>query len=87
MRISKNTQEKLQDILKAQGFVVRFERGDFRGGYCVVMEQQMIIINKFHPLESKINALLEIIRDVEIDLEKLTEAQVKWVNQIKAGDF
>ncbi len=83
MRISKNTQEKLQHLLKAQDYKVRYEKGNFKGGYCIVHSQRMIIINKFHPLESKINTLSEVIRDLEIDADKLTAEQQKLVKKIK----
>ena len=86
MKITKNTQEKLQDILKRQDYTVRYEKGNFAGGYCLVQDQKIIIINKFHPLESKISTLSDIIRLVEIDLETLTDDQVKWVSKIKGND-
>lgn len=85
MRISKNTQEKLQNILKIQGFIVRYEKGNFAGGYCIVMEQKTIIINKFHPLESKISTLSEIIRQVEINEGLLTDDQMRMVKSIRSA--
>lgn len=72
MRITKTTQEKLQNILKAQNWNVRYEKGNFKGGYCIVHNQQTIIINKFHPLESKINTMIEIIRQLPVEAEKLS---------------
>ncbi|MDX2282742.1 MAG: hypothetical protein NW241_01210 [Bacteroidia bacterium] len=75
MRISKTTQDKLHDLLRAQSYVVRYERGSFHGGYCIVKEQRTIILNKFHPLESKINLLLDIIRQLEFDPALLSEEQ------------
>ncbi|MEO1414459.1 MAG: hypothetical protein AAFW00_04235 [Bacteroidota bacterium] len=83
MKMTKNTQEKLQDILKRQAYTIRYEKGNFAGGYCLVQDQKIIIINKFHPLESKIATLADIIRLVEVDPETLTPDQVKWVNRLK----
>ncbi len=83
MRITRTTQEKLQAILKSQDYSIRYEKGNFQGGYCMVMQEKMIIVNKFFPLESKINTIVEIIKDLEIDLEKLTEEQVRMVERIK----
>lgn len=84
MRLNKNTQEKLQAILKAQEYVIRYERGNFKGGYCLVMEQRMILINKFYPLESKINTLADIIREIEVDEAVLSSDQISIVNKIKS---
>ena len=86
MRFTKTTQEKLQNILKAQGYHVRYERGNFRGGYCIVHEQKTIVVNKFHPLEGKITTLSEIIKILEIDAENLTEDQLRMVDRIKGSD-
>ncbi|MEZ4826545.1 MAG: hypothetical protein R3C61_09655 [Bacteroidia bacterium] len=85
MRISKTTQEKLQSLLKDQGYVIRYERGNFHGGYCIVMDQKTIIVNKFHPLESKISTLQEIIRQISLDESLLSEDQKKLVKQIMTG--
>lgn len=83
MRMTKNTQEKLQGVLKAQDYKVRYEKGNFKGGYCIVHDQRMIIINKFHPLESKISTLVEIIKDLELNTDLLTADQQKLVAKIK----
>lgn len=83
MRLTKTTQDKLTDILRAQGYTIRYERGNFRGGHCIVMHEKVIVINKFFPLESKINTLMDIIRDLEIDEEALTEVQLKIVQRLK----
>ena len=64
MRITRSSQEKLQNILKAIGFQVRYEKGNFQGGHCVVMEKRLIVINKFHPLESKISVLSDLVCDL-----------------------
>ena len=82
MKLTKRTQEKIQDLLKVQGYIIRYERGNFKGGYCIVRAQKTIIINKFHPLESKVSTLMDIVKDIEIDEELLSEDQHKMVKQI-----
>lgn len=82
MRPTKPNQEKLQAILKTQGYTIRYERGNFQGGYCIVHEQKTIVINKFHPLEGKINTMMDIIRDLSIDPEQLSDSQKKIVDKI-----
>ncbi|MCI4666588.1 MAG: hypothetical protein MRZ79_00400 [Bacteroidia bacterium] len=85
MKFTRNTQEKLSTILKSQGYKIRYEKGNFAGGYCWVKDQKVIIINKFHPLESKISTLSEIIGQLDFETEALTEDQVKWVERIKSS--
>jgi hypothetical protein len=83
MRPTRQIQEKLQDVLKALDYSIRYERGNFKGGHCVIQEEKVIVINKFYPLESKINTLMEIIREVEIDDSLLSQAQLSLVKKVK----
>ena len=83
MRFTKNTQEKLTDILRLQGFTIRFEKGNFQGGHCVVMDQKMIVLNKFYPIESKINTLAEVIRSIDINEALVTDDHKKMITSLK----
>jgi len=83
MKATKSNQEKLHQILTSQEFTIRYEKGNFKGGYCVVQHERIIIINKFFPLESKINTLVDIIRELEIDELVLTPQQVQLIHTLK----
>ncbi len=83
MKATKSNQEKLHDILRSLDFTIRYERGNFTGGYCMVKSEQIIIINKFFPLESKINTLVDILKVLEIDKNKLEEHQVRLLDKVK----
>lgn len=38
--------DELKDLALQLGAKVRFERGDFKGGYCLLKEDKVIVINK-----------------------------------------
>jgi hypothetical protein len=38
--------EELQDVARQIGVTVRFEKGDFEGGYCVLRDQHLVLINR-----------------------------------------
>jgi len=57
--------------------VLRYEKGNFKSGYCILKETGMVIINKYYSLDGKINCLLEILKEVEIDPEVLKERSQK----------
>ncbi len=86
MRLTKSTQEKLQAILQDQGYLVRYEKGNFKGGYCIVQEQRTVVINKFHPVESKVQALAEVIRQLELNMDIVAENHLSLVQKIKAEE-
>jgi hypothetical protein len=54
--------KKLEDLLKEGKYDVRYERGNFKSGYCILEDKRVVVINKFSTLESRIQALVEIIQ-------------------------
>ncbi len=71
----KEFEEVIQDLkaLAAQlGAEVRFEKGDFKGGYCLVKENKVIVINKMANLQRKVMILCMALKDLGIDQIYLT---------------
>ena len=64
------------------GYFLRYEKGRFNSGFCLMKNTQIAVINKYLPLEGKISSLVEIIKTIEIDLEKLSLKNVKLYRQI-----
>ena len=56
--------KKLEEIFNENGYAVRYEKGNFRSGYCVLEDRKIIVVNKFSSLESRISNLLEILRNL-----------------------
>jgi hypothetical protein len=54
--------KKLEDIFSENGYTLRYEKGNFKSGFCVLEERKIIVVNRFSSLESRINVLLEILR-------------------------
>ena len=52
--------KKLEDLLKENNYDVRYEKGNFRSGYCIVEDKNVVVVNKFATVESRIQALYEI---------------------------
>lgn len=67
IKYTKTTLQKIIQILADQEYVVRFEKGHFRSGYALVHERKVAVVNKFFDTESRINALLEILDQIEIN--------------------
>jgi hypothetical protein len=53
--------KKLEELLKEQTYEVRYEKGNFKSNYCLLETKRVVVINKFSTLESRIQALIEII--------------------------
>lgn len=68
---------KLEDLIAESDYNLRYEKGNFKSGFCVLKDQKIIIVNKFYPLEGKINALFDILRTVTFDTSRFTEKSQK----------
>ena len=68
-------------------FKVRYEKGSFKSGYCIIEEQNVVVINKFFPMESKVGALIEILRQVEVDETKLDETERKLLHKVRQTEI
>ncbi|MCL6260971.1 hypothetical protein M3O96_17840 [Aquiflexum sp. TKW24L] len=64
VKYNKNFLEKLENLFASSDFILRYEKGNFKSGYCVLKENKIVIVNKYYTLEGKINALLDIIKEL-----------------------
>ncbi|HLF65413.1 MAG TPA: hypothetical protein VI603_16730 [Saprospiraceae bacterium] len=64
--------EKIELLFEELGYTIRYERGSFQSGYCMVHEQRIAVINKFYDTEARINTLLEILDTLAVDASSLT---------------
>ena len=78
-----HTLEKLELLLKSAGYKVRYEKGNFKTGACMLLSSKVVVVNKFSNLESKIQALTELLRELDIDLNLLDDKQTSLLQQIK----
>ena len=76
------TQKKIETIFKEAGYIVRYEKGNFNSGYCLLEEKKVVVVNKFFSLEAKINSLAEILLQIEVDEEKLDESTRKFFQTV-----
>lgn len=77
MKYNQSTLDKLEKILDEGNYVVRYERGSFQSGYCILEEKKVVVLNKFLPLEGRINTLMELIPELTIDADTLTPESKK----------
>ena len=68
---------KIEDRIAESDYMLRYEKGNFKAGYCLLREQKIMIVNKFFTTEGKINALLDILKIVTLDPTKFTEKSHK----------
>ena len=55
--------EKLAEALDVK--IVQ-EKGNFRGGYCLLEKEGIIVVNKLNPIEQRIRALAQAFSKLDI---------------------
>ena len=83
MKYNTTTLQKLEKILSEAEYVIRYERGTFQSGYCILELRKVVVVNKFLDVEGRINTLLELIPILNIDLDTLTHESQKLYADIK----
>lgn len=64
--------QELKSIADQLGAEVRFEKGDFKGGYCILKESKVIVINKMTNLQRKVIVLSMALKELGVDKIYLT---------------
>lgn len=77
MKYTQSNLDKLEAIPEQAGYVLRYERGNFQSGYCILEQKKVVVLNKFLQIEGRINTLLDLIPQLEIDPGHLSEESAK----------
>jgi hypothetical protein len=59
--------QDLRSVASQLGATVRFEKGDFKGGYCLLKESKVIVINKNANLQRKAMILSVALKELGVD--------------------
>lgn len=82
MKYNQQTLNRLEKILEEAGYVVRYERGSFQSGYCILEEKKVVVLNKFLNIEGRINTLIDLLLFLEITYEMLTVDAQKMFDEV-----
>ncbi|HMC84832.1 MAG TPA: hypothetical protein VKI61_04875 [Chitinophagaceae bacterium] len=84
MKYNQATLDKIEKILDESGYVIRYERGNFQSGYCILEERKVVVLNKFLQMEGRINTLIDLIPQLKITPDFLTPEVRKTYEQVLA---
>jgi hypothetical protein len=59
--------KELELLASGSGIQLRYEKGDFEGGFCVLKNDRLIIINKRLPPQKRASVLAQGIAEIGID--------------------
>lgn len=82
MKYTQTTLDKIDKMIEESGYIVRYERGSFQSGFCILEDRKVVVLNKFLPLEGRINTLIDLVPQLKIDVETLSPDSRKWFDDI-----
>ncbi|HUC83204.1 MAG TPA: hypothetical protein VMR70_20000 [Flavisolibacter sp.] len=82
MKYTQTTLDKIDKMIEESGYIVRYERGSFQSGFCILEDKKVVVLNKFLQLEGRINTLIDLVPQLKIDAEALTPESKKWYTDI-----
>ncbi|MBS1662618.1 MAG: hypothetical protein JST68_16365 [Bacteroidetes bacterium] len=85
MKITQSTLDKIERILDEAEYIVRYERGNFQSGYCILEQKKVVVLNKFLQLEGRINTLIDIVPQLRIVPEALSPEVKKIYDDVVAA--
>ena len=83
IKYTKHNLNKLEDIFRELKITLRYEKGNFHSGYCIVSGKNIVIVNKFFDVEARMNTLLEILEVSELNVDSLSEEHREWYSKMR----
>ena len=84
MKYTQSNLDKLEAIPEQAGYVLRYERGTFQSGYCILEQKKVVVLNKFLQIEGRINTLVDLIPQLDIDPGHLSDESARLYANIMA---
>lgn len=82
MKYTQHNLDKIEKVAEESGYVIRYERGTFQSGYCILQDKKVIVINKFFQTEGRMNALADLMPSLEINFDALTHESQKVYEEV-----
>ncbi len=83
MKYNQATLNKLEKVLDEAGYILRYERGSFQSGFCILEDKKVVVLNKFLIPEGRINTLIDLIPSLNINYDLLTHDSQKLYDEVK----
>ncbi len=82
MKYTQTILDKIERIIEESGYVIRYERGTFQSGYCILQSKKVVVLNKFFQTEGRINTLIDLMPQLDINIDTLTHESQKMYDEV-----
>ena len=73
---------RLEDIFAESDYMLRYEKGNFKAGWCLLKNTKVVVVNKYFTTEGKVNCLAEILRTISLNTDGLADRSRKLYQEI-----
>jgi hypothetical protein len=84
LKMNAATLTRVEKMIEESGYVLRYERGTFQSGYCILEQKKVVVLNKFLQTEGRINTLIDILPVLTIDPATLHAENRKLYDELTA---
>jgi hypothetical protein len=74
--------EKLEKIISEAGYILRYERGTFQSGFCILESKKGVVLNKFLQTEGRINTLIDLLSVLNIEPDHISIESRKLYEEV-----
>ncbi len=82
-KYTKHSLKKLEGLLEELGYTIRYEKGNFKSGYCIVENRKIAVVNKFFDTEARINCLLDVLNSIDVDESLFEEKTLAFYQKLQ----
>lgn len=82
MKYNQATLSKIEKLLDEAAYVVRYERGTFQSGYCILEAKKVVVLNKFLSVEGRINTLIDLLPQLQVNFDLMTHESQKMYDEL-----
>lgn len=83
IKLTQNYLSKIEDVFKEAGYRIRYEKGSFKSGACTIEANRVIVINKFASIDIKINFLIDALKNLDVDEQRLNDKNRDFYQELK----
>jgi hypothetical protein len=73
--------KELESLADSSGITVRYEKGDFEGGFCVLKAERLIVVNKKLAVSKKASVLAQGVAEIGIENRYLKPAIREFIEE------
>lgn len=85
IKMNPATLNKIEKLIEEAGYIIRYERGTFQSGYCILEQKKVIVLNKFLQTEGRINTLVDLLSVLNIEPTHLSPDSRKLYEELPIG--